>query len=71
MNVLKTALKTFGLWLLKKLSEKSTWAIILTALATYTGTEIAPELADKIMEAGFAVALLVGALVDEEKKPAA
>lgn len=71
MTVLKAASKTFGLWLLKKLSEKSTWAIVLTALATYTGTEIAPDLADKITQAGFAVALLVGALVDEETKPAA
>ena len=55
------------LWLMARLSEKSTWATIFTVLATVIGVSVSPELADRITSLGMALVSFI-AFITKEKK---
>lgn len=55
-------------WIKARLSEKTTWAIIITFAGTVTGRTIAPELADSITTIGLALASIIGAASSEQPK---
>ena len=54
-------------FLLDRLSEKSTWATIVTILSMIVGLELSPEQQDKITLAGLAVLGAIGVFVNENK----
>lgn len=56
-------------WVLARLSEKSTWAAIVTFAATILGRQIAPELADTITTAGLSIVALILAVLKTKPNP--
>lgn len=47
-------------WLLERLTERSTWATLITGSATLIGIGIAPEKAEAITGLGMFIASLIG-----------
>lgn len=56
-------------WVLARLSEKSTWAALVTFAATITGRQIVPEFADTITTAGLSITALILAAVKTKPTP--
>lgn len=54
-------------WLFDRLTEKSTWAGVITAVGTVCGIVIKPELAVQITGAGVAIASLALFIMKEDK----
>lgn len=54
-------------WILDRLSEKSTWASLVTVAGSVIGATIAPEQKEAIITAGLGVATAIGVFVKEEK----
>ena len=53
-------------WLFDRLTERSTWAGVITAVGTICGVAIKPELAVQITGAGVAIASLALFIVKEK-----
>lgn len=58
-------------WVLARLSEKSTWAAIITFGATVLGRQIAPDMAETITTAGLGIVALILAVVKTKQTPPA
>jgi len=56
-------------WVLARLSEKSTWAALVTCAATILGRQIAPDLAETITTAGLAIVAVILAAVKTKPTP--
>jgi hypothetical protein len=54
-------------FLFARLSEKSTWATLLTVASVVAGIEFSPEQQEKIMLAGLAILGVIGVFVNENK----
>lgn len=55
-------------YIVARLKEKTTWAIIFSTLATVFGINLAPELSEAITTIGLAVVALIGAGSTEQPK---
>lgn len=58
-------------WVLARLSEKSTWAALITFAATVLGRQVAPEFAETITTAGLSIVALILAVVKTKQTPPA
>lgn len=58
-------------WVLARLSEKSSWAAIVTFAATILGRQVAPELAETITTAGMSLVALILVVVKTKPTPPA
>lgn len=54
-------------WLIERMTEKSTWAGVLTAIGTVCGVIVKPEFAVQITGAGVALASLALFIMKEDK----
>lgn len=55
-------------FLLARLKEKSTWATVLTLVATAVGFELSPENKEAISVGALAVVSVIAAFIGEDKK---
>lgn len=56
-------------FLLARLKEKSTWATIITLIATAIGLNISPENKEAISLGALSLVSVIAAFVGEDKKP--